>query len=305
MLLIRHFEETAEELFTNGKLSGTIHTCIGQEAAAVGVGEALHKNDLMTSTHRGHGHFLAKGAVPKRLMAEIFGKAAGYSGGRGGSQFMADYSLGFMGANGIVGGSLPVATGMALHLKMKKDSRIVACFLGDGAVAQGTFHESLNMAGLWKLPILFLCENNRYAMSTPCSAGLAEPDIAAKAAAYGMPGCRIDGNDLEEVVRTVRAAALRARRGGGPMLIELMTYRHSGHSRGDKRVYRTRAEENAERRNDPISRFRKRLIADGIMTRESDADLKKGVKHAIREAIRFAESAPFPAAHSLLEGVYA
>jgi TPP-dependent pyruvate/acetoin dehydrogenase alpha subunit len=305
MLLIRAFEEKLEELFTTGVCSGTVHTGVGQEAVAVGVAAALRKNDVMTSTHRGHGHFLARGGDPKRVMAEIFGKAAGYSGGRGGSQLMADYALGFMGANGIVGGSIPVATGMALHCRQQGLNRVVACFFGDGAVNQGTFHESLNLASLWNLPILYLCENNLYAMSMPVAKGMAQPDIAGKAANYRMPSVKVDGNDLLAVRQTVRDFIKLMERGAGPVLIEFQTYRFSGHSRGDRRIYRTREEENDWKTRDPIRRFRSFLRENRLLSAECDRVIRKKVRAGIREAVAFAKNAPWPQLAGLEKGVYA
>lgn len=305
MLMIRFFEEKVEDIFTSGMLSGTVHTCIGQEAIAVGVGRAFRKTDVITSTHRGHGHFIAKGGDPKRVMAELFGKATGYSGGRGGSQLMADYSIGFMGANGIVGGSIPVATGMALHFKQNRKKRIAGCFLGDGAANQGTFHESLNMASLWKLPVIYLFENNLYAMSTPCSQATAGADIVSKAESYHIPGISIDGNDLLAVIDTVKQQTKQVRAGSGPVLIEFRTYRFSGHSRGDKRHYRTRHEEAEWWKNEPIKRFRRYLMDSDMLTKEEDRQLIKKAKSELREAIKFSKQSPDPDLNDLQQKVYA
>ncbi len=305
MLLIRCFEETVEELFTTGVVAGTVHTCIGQEAAAVGVARALRKTDRVTSNHRGHGHFIAKGGDIRRIMAELFGKADGYSGGRGGSQFMADYALGFMGGNGIVGGSIPVAAGMALRFKQQKKNSVAACFFGDGAVNQGTFHETLNMAALWKLPVLFLCENNYYAMSTPLAEGHANPDLPGRANVYGMAADYVHGNDYFAVREVVGKYAEFARKGGGPAFIELKTYRFSGHSRGDQRIYRSREEEEFWRAKEPIRRMKKHLIDGGIMTKDDDREIRKAVKKAVLDAVNFAKASPNPKEETLLQGVYA
>ncbi len=305
MLLIRRFEETVDELFTTGIVAGTVHTCIGQEAVAVGVASVLRITDLVTSNHRGHGHFIAKGGDIRRMMAEMFGKSDGYSGGRGGSQFMADYKLGFMGGNGIVGGSIPLAAGMALRFKQQKKSDIAVCFIGDGAVNQGTFHETLNMAALWTLPVLFLCENNLYAMSTPVAEGNANADFAARASSYGMPGVSVDGNDYFVVRDTVRGYAGLARSGEGPAFIEFKTYRFSGHSRGDQRLYRSREEENFWKRKGPLRRMKKYLIDNGIMTEGDDREIKKSVSKKVKDAVKFSKASPYPGEETLLKGVYA
>ncbi|OPZ30502.1 MAG: Acetoin:2,6-dichlorophenolindophenol oxidoreductase subunit alpha [Lentisphaerae bacterium ADurb.BinA184] len=305
MLLIRRFEETVEELFSRGQIQGTTHPCTGQEATAVGVCAALGPGDAVTSTHRGHGHFLARGGDPNRMMAELYGKATGYSGGRGGSQLMADYALGFLGGNGITGGSIPVATGVALAIKMQGRAGVAACFLGDGASNQGTFHESLNMAGLWKLPVLYVCENNQYAMSMPVRASVPIADIADRAAGYGLPGVVVDGNDVEAVQAAAAAARARALAGEGATLIECKTYRLSGHSRGDQRRYRTRQEEAAARERDPINRWRDRLFERGLLDEAADQALRAGVEEAVRDAVRFAESSPYPDPATLGEGVFA
>jgi acetoin:2,6-dichlorophenolindophenol oxidoreductase subunit alpha len=305
MLVIRLFEEKVEDLFTSGAVRGTTHPSSGQEAVAVGVCNALRPGDYITSTHRGHGHFLARGADPNRAMAELFGKAAGYSRGRGGSQFMADFDLGFVGGNGITGGSLPTATGLALSSKLRGTGKIAVCFFGDGASNQGTFHESLNMAGLWNLPVLFVCENNRYAMSLHVSKSVPITQIADRAASYGFPGTVVDGNDVEAVERTVTSAAERARALEGPTLIECETYRISGHSRGDRRVYRTREEEAAQAERDPIVRLERRLLESGEATADDIARIRGEAGEVVAEAVRFAEAAPYPDEDTLLEGIIA
>jgi len=304
MLVIRLFEEKVEDLFTRGLITGTAHPCIGQEAVAVGACSALGRKDYVTSNHRGHGHFIARGGDPARMMAELFGKTTGYSGGRGGSQLMADYSLAFLGGNGITGGSIPVATGVALSLKLRSIDRVVLCFFGDGASNQGTFHESLNMASLWNLPVIYACENNMYAMSTPTSRSTAIADIADRAASYGMPGTIVDGNDLLAVQAAVRAARKRARSGGGPTLVECKTYRLSGHSRGDPRVYRTAAEEERQRKLDPIKLFRKVLIERGAITPRSDKQIRKEARQTIGDTVKFARRSPAPHPGTLEEGLH-
>jgi len=305
MLLIRFFEEQVEKLFTSGLVRGTAHTCVGQEAAAVGVCFALKKGDRVTSTHRGHGHFLAQGANPGKMMAELFGKESGYSRGRGGSQLMADYRLGFMGSNGITGAGLPLATGVALAMKMRHIENVALCFFGDGAVNQGAFHESLNMAAIWNLPVLFVCENNLYAMSTPVEKNLVDDNIAAKAAAYGIRGDQVDGNDIKKVYAAISKARMRAIAKGGPTLIECKTYRFLGHSRGDPRKYRTREEEVRWKKQDPVRLFALDLIKNKIITKEDKKHYLKEAKQKIREAIQFAKQSSFPDPNSLLEGVFA
>jgi len=244
----------------------------------------------MTTTHRGHGHFLARGADAGRALAELFGRETGYSRGRGGSQMMMDTSIGFYGANGITGGSIPFAAGLALDAQMRKSGRVTACLFGDGASNQGTFHETLNLASLWKLPVLFIAENNGYAMSTPTASGLANPCLADRANAYAMPGVTVDGNDFVAVRNTVAQFAAAARNSEGPALIECVTYRLSGHSRGDPRTYRTREEEAAAQRNDPILRLEQHLN----LTAEDITAHRQYALDKIEAAVRFCEDSPLP-----------
>jgi len=305
MLKIRFFEEAIERLFLQGRMMGTAHTCIGQEAVAVGVAAALAPQDAMTTTHRGHGHFLARGADAGRALAELFGRETGYSRGRGGSQMMMDTSIGFYGANGITGGSIPFATGLALDAQLRRSGRVTACLFGDGASNQGTFHESINIAALWRLPVLYIVENNGYAMSMPTARGLADPRIADRAAAYGIPGITVDGNDFFAVRDTVGAFAEAARAGKGPALIECMTYRLSGHSRGDPRVYRTREEEAEAWKNDPILRLERRLRADGALDDAAVASRRQAMLEHIEAAIRFCETSPLPDPASLRDDLFA
>jgi len=292
MLCIRRFEERVDRLFAAGELRGTSHLSAGQEAVAVGACAVLRPDDYLTSSHRGHGHFLARGASPQRLMAELFGKEPGYSQGRGGTQHVADFSLGFLGMNGITGGMIPIATGAAFSARYRGSGQIAVAFFGDGASNQGTFHEALNMAAIWRLPALYLCENNCYAMSSPACAMVSVPDIAARAAAYGIPGVVVDGNDVLAVREVVAAAAARARAGDGPTLIEAKTYRILGHSRGDLCVYRTRDEEAAWAQRDPIARYRARLLDDGTLTPAAYDALEAEVAAEIDDAEQFARRAP-------------
>jgi TPP-dependent pyruvate/acetoin dehydrogenase alpha subunit len=292
MLLIRQFELHVDALFAAGELRGTSHLAVGEEATAVGASAALRPDDYVTSNHRGHGHFLARGGDPRRMMAELFGKATGYSAGRGGTQHMADFSIGFLGMNGITGGMMAVATGAAFSARYRNSGQVALAFFGDGASNQGVFHESLNMASIWKLPVIYLCENNLYAMSSPACAMVSVRDIADRAAGYGMPGVVVDGNDVHAVRDAVAEAAARARRGEGPTLLEAKTYRQTGHSRGDLCVYRTRGEEAAWRENDPIPLFADRLLAGGTLTAEDYAQLQADVQAEIEAADAFARESP-------------
>lgn len=288
MLLIRRFEETVEKLFSEGRIVGTAHTCIGQEALAVGVAAALGKGDALTSTHRGHGHFIARGAEPGRVMAELFGRAHGYSHGRGGSQMMMAPELGFYGTNGITGASVAFAAGLALNAQAAKSGRVVAAFVGDGASNQGIIHETMNIAALWKLPLVIICENNEYAMSTPVGTGVATGSVVRRAEGYGIKGVSIDGNDFETVRDTFAELAEAARRGEGPALIEGMTYRLSGHSRGDQRVYRTREEETEAWKHEPIARLHKRLAGDFAVEECAFSAIAARVEGEISDAVNFA-----------------
>ena len=305
MLVIRRFEERVERLFSDGVIQGTTHPAIGQEAVAVGVCGALAEGDTITSTHRGHAHFIAYGGDPRRIMAELYGKSTGYSGGRGGSQLMADFSTGFLGANGITGGNIPIATGAALSAQLRKTGHVTACFFGDGAANQGTFHESLNLAGLWKLPVIYVCENNMYAMSTKVDDALPIADIADRAAGYGFPGLVVDGNDVLAIENVVQKARERARAMEGPTLIECKTYRLSGHSRGDQRAYRTPEEEDDAWTRDPVERFRDQLLEAGHLTADADTALRDEAERVVDDAVRFAEQSPDPDPASLEQGVFA
>jgi len=292
MVLIRRFEERIDDLFAEGLLTGTCHLGIGQEAAAVGAARGLRPDDWMTSTHRGHGHFLAKGADEKLVMAEMFGKAAGYSGGRGGSQHMACLALGFLGSNGITGGGIPIGTGAALALSRRKSKQVVAVFMGDGAANQGVFHEALNMAALWKLPVIYLCENNRYAMSTPFDKAFATRTIAERVRSFGVPAEVVDGNDVLEVVKVVRSAAERAREGRGPSFIELNTYRFCGHSKSDRCEYRSDDEEAAHLARCPIKLLGEKLAGAGMLDEATMAEIDRRLRRRIDEAEACARSAP-------------
>ena len=305
ILLIRRFEQRMEKVFLKGAVSGTCHTCIGQEATAVGACAAIEPTDYVVSNHRGHGHFIAKGGDLKRLMAEMYGKVDGYSRGRGGSQHMACFDIGFLGSNGITAGGLPIATGAALALQRQGRSAVVLAFLGDGAANQGAFHEALNMAAVWKLPVVYVCENNLYAMSTPFAEAFAIDRIAVRAQAYGMEGVTADGNDLRVVIERTKEAADRARSGQGPTLLEFMTYRQTGHSRGDPRIYRTREEEAEWQTRCPIARLRSHLIDVGAMDDKRDAEIQADVERELAAAEAFAEQSPVDDVAQLEQGVFA
>ena len=288
MMLIRTFESRVNELFAAGELKGTSHLAVGMEASAVGAAAALAADDYFASNHRGHGHFLAKNACPRRIMAELFGKETGYSQGRGGTQHMADFSLGFLGMNGITAGMLAIATGAAFSAKYRGTTQVALAFFGDGASNQGTFHESLNLAAIWNLPAIYLCENNLYAMSTPARDMVSVENIADRAAAYNIPGVIVDGTDVEAVSAAVSEAAVRARAGEGPTLIEAKVYRYLGHSRGDLCLYRTREEEAEWGTRDPICNYRNVLQARGECDESTFARLQSEVDTEVADAEQFA-----------------
>lgn len=306
MLLIRRFEEKVESLYQQGRIHGTMHLCIGQEATAVGACFPLSKEDKITSTHRGHGHSIAKGTGVKGMMAELLGKETGYCKGKGGSMHIADLDVGNLGANGIVAAGLPIATGAALASKMKNLGYVVVSFFGDGATNEGAFHEALNLASIWKLPVIFFCENNLYGMSGSIKEMVNIKHLSERAKAYGIPGVTIDGNDVIKVAETTAEAVERARRGEGPTLIEAETYRWRGHSRSDARKYRTREEEKYWRNEkDPIRLFKNRLLEEKILTEETYAEMEKKVQEEIEEAVTFAEKSKEPGLDSLTEDIYA
>ncbi len=305
MLRIRLFEETAENLYLQGLVHGTMHLSIGQEAAAVGACAALRRSDYILSTHRGHGHCIAKGAQASLMMAEFMGKEAGYCRGRGGSMHMADVETGNLGANGIVAGGVPMAAGVGLSLKLQHRDDIVLVFFGDGAANEGAFHESLNMAAIWDLPVIYFCENNQYAMSMAISRASRVDNLSARAAGYGIAGVTVDGNDLFAVFDAVQTAVARARAGAGPTLIEAKTYRWKGHSKSDKQRYRTRDEVQSWQDRDPIARLAARMMADGLLTEEELAEMEKAAQAEIDDAVEFAKGCPEPDPATILEGIYA
>jgi pyruvate dehydrogenase E1 component alpha subunit len=304
MLLIRRFEEKLEELFSRGLMHGTCHLCIGEEAVTAATAAAMKPADYAVGTHRGHGQALAFGLDEKKLMAEFFGRSAGLCKGNGGSMHLYDPEKGFLGTNGIVGAGVPIATGAALSIRRKglKD-RAAVCFFGDGATNEGVFYESLNMAMLWKLPVIYICENNLYAMSTSIYRSMALPDVAKKAAAFGMEAVTIDGNDAVEVYDTARKAREYALL-NGPMLVVANTYRISGHSKSDSNVYRSQEEIESWRARCPVKRLAAYLMKNGCASSEELEALDAGAMKAVEDAVAFASAAPYPDPEEAASCVY-
>lgn len=305
MLRIRYFEEKARELFTSGEIPGFLHSYLGEEAVATGVCAVLEKDDYITSTHRGHGHVIAKGAQLDKMMAELFGKKTGYCKGKGGSMHIADFSIGVVGAVGIVGAGIPIANGVALASKMKKTKKVVVSFFGDGASNQGAFHEALNLASVWNLPVIFICENNFYAESTPQKEHQKIKDVSIRAASYDIPGTTVDGNDVISVFEATQKAVKRAREDKGPSLIEAKTYRWMGHYIGDPASYRPKGEAEEWRKKCPIKRFRQKLLKEKLLQRDELEKIGKEAKKEIEEAVTFARKSPLPELNEALEDVYA
>ncbi len=304
MAKIRLFEERVSELFAAGKVPGFVHLYIGEEAIAAGVCSRLRKDDFITSTHRGHGHLISKGGDIKLMMAELYGKKTGYCKGKGGSMHIADLDLGILGANGIVGGGPPQAAGAALAAQYKGTDAVCACFFGDGASNQGTTHEAMNLATCWKLPVIFVNENNMYGISSCTANSMCVADIADRAAAYDMPGIVIDGNDVVAVYEAAEEAVKRARNGEGPTLIECKTYRIRGHFEGDPCEYRTDDELEEWKLKDPVVNFEKKLLDMGILDQEKVDDIRQGIKTDLAEAVQFAEESPFPDPEEIADDVY-
>ena len=304
MHLIRKFEEGAEDCYMRGLIHGTMHLSIGQEASAVGSCMSLTDKDKITSTHRGHGHCVAKNADLGKMFAEFFGKETGYCRGRGGSMHIADVEKGNLGANGIVGGGLPIAVGSALSAKRLGTGAVTVCFFGDGANNEGAFHESLNMASLWKLPVIFVCENNKYGMSTSVEQSTAVRIIADRADAYSMPGTTVEANDFSAVAEAVDAAVARARADEGPSLVENLTYRWRGHSRSDRNRYRTKEEIGQWMERDPIRRMAEMLVSHGITTADEAAQMECAAAESVKNAIAFARSSPDPRIDEATKFVY-
>ncbi len=305
MQLIRVFETRVSTEFGKGKIPGFVHLYAGEEAVAVGICANLTDADYMTSTHRGHGHCVAKGVDVRGMMAELFGKATGICKGKGGSMHIADMDKGMLGANGIVGGGPPLACGSGLTAKTNGTDQVTICFFGDGASEQGTLHESLNLAAIWKLPIIFVAENNGYAESTPAHYHCSVENIADRAAAYNMPGVTLDGNDLFAVYEAAHEAVARARAGQGPSLLECKTYRHYGHFEGDAQTYKIAGEnERYQNELDPIKRFTDAVLSRGLVSEAEMADIDGQVNAAIDEAVKFAEDSPFPEVQETFTDVY-
>jgi len=301
MMVIRRFEEKAMELYSLGKVHGTMHLSIGQEATAIGASKALTQEDYLLNTHRGHGHCLGWGSEPKLMMAEFMGKETGYCRGRGGSMHIANIETNNLGANGIVAGGIPISVGVGLSIKGRKTSQVCLTVFGDGAANEGAFHESLNMASIWDLPIIYLCENNQYAMSMSVDRAFNIDRISERACAYNIAGLTVDGNDVLAVYAAVRDAKRRAQAGDGPTLIECLTYRYMGHSKSDRQAYRTREEVKDWMERDPIERFA------GVLGMDEDekSALYRTAEEEIERSVEFAESSPEPSLDSILEGVYA
>ena len=304
MRLIREFEERLHLDFAAGKIPGFVHLYAGEEAVAVGVCANLTDADFITSTHRGHGHCIAKGVDTNEMMAEIYGKATGSCKGKGGSMHIADVNKGMLGANGIVGGGPPLACGAGLTAKVKGSDQVTVCFFGDGASNQGTTLEGMNLAGIWRLPVIFVCENNRYAETTSPHYSVSGQDIAARARGFGMPSAAVDGQDVLAIYEALREAVARARRGEGPTFIEAQTYRYYGHFEGDTIRYRDKEEEAYYRSQDCIERFRQTVLNQELLNETELAEIDQRVRQAIAEAVAFAERSPMPATAETLTDVY-
>jgi len=306
MQTIRRFEERASDDYQAGAIYGVVHCYIGEEAVAVGVCAALNSDDQIISTHRGHGHCLAKGADLNRMMAELYGRQTGYCKGKGGSMHIADFSIGMLGANGIVAGGIPIVTGAGLAAQLEGKGRVAVSFFGDGASNAGPFHESINIAATWKLPMLYVCENNLYSAGTTAAETLALSDVAARAAGYGIPGVVVNGNDVMAVYEAAEAAVNRARAGQGPTLIECKTYRWRGHTeRPGQEDPRPKEEIEEWQQRDPINRFATSLMEHGILTEEAWQKMDADILAAIEDAVKFSEESPFPKPEAAVEDIFA
>ena len=304
MRRIRDFESTAAKLFAEGKIPGFVHLYLGEEAIAPAVCECLRDDDFITSTHRGHGHIIAKGGDLNLMMAELFGRETGYCKGKGGSMHIADRDKGILGANGIVGAGHCIACGAGLSAKLRGTDQVCVCFFGDGSTNQGTFHESLNMASIWKLPIIFACENNHYGISMSQDRHQAIKDVADRGAAYNIPGIAVDGNDPMAVYEAASEAVARARAGKGPTLLECKTYRQHGHFEGDPAIYKPKEEQAAWMEKDPMPRFAKFLVDNGVCTEEEVKAMDDQVAKEIEDSIAFADAQPIPSLESAVVDVY-
>lgn len=308
MLSIRRFEEEVIELYKQGTMPGMAHLYIGEEAVAVGSCNAINKKDYISSTHRGHGHLIAKGGDLKKMMSEILGKKTGYCKGKGGSQHIADFELGMLGANGIVAGGVPIAVGAALTSSYLSTGTVTLSFFGDGATNQGSFHESVNLAATWKLPVIFICENNQYGISVSQARHQTIKDIAVRAEAYGIPGEIVDGMDVLAVYKSTQKAVERARQGEGPTLLECKTYRYTGHHVGDPgygSLYRSPEEIEKWKQRCPIKKMRGQLIDNNVCTEEEIVNLENEVERSIAEAVSYAKESPYPEEDELMKDIYA
>ena len=304
MIRIRHFEEKVRDLFADAELPGFVHLYIGEEAVAAGVCAALRPDDYITSTHRGHGHCIAKGLELGRMMAELYGKSSGYCQGKGGSMHIADFESGMLGANGIVGAAAPIAAGAALSCVLLDQGRVSACFFGDGAVAQGPWHEAVNLASVWNLPVLFVCENNQYAEMTPTCHQHHLDQLSDAGAAYGIPSLTVDGMDALAVYEVSLQAAERARDGGGPTLIECQTYRFQGHFEGDPQSYRSSQEIESWRKRDPIQALRRKLLTASDLTEQEYRQLEARIRSEVEDAVEFARNSADPSPAEAFSDVF-
>jgi len=304
MVRIRRFEERVAREFADGNIPGSVHLYIGEEAVATGAIAHLKKEDYIMSTHRGHGHIIAKGGETDKMMAEMFAKKTGYCLGKGGSMHIADLDIGMLGAAGIVGSGIPIATGAALSAQMRGTDQVTICFFGDGASNIGRFHEGLNMASVWHLPVVFICENNLWAVSVPTSTSLNIPNVADRAVGYGIPGVVVDGMDVMAVYEAAGEAVNRARKGQGPTLIEAKTYRFRGHFEGDSGTYRPKEEIDRWMQRDPISNYKAKLLETKVLTEKQSEDIDKEALAEMEAAMKFAQDSPFPELEETLENVY-
>ncbi|BCW97194.1 MAG: pyruvate dehydrogenase E1 component subunit alpha [Armatimonadota bacterium] len=305
MVLIRRFEEMAGKMYMQAAIGGFCHLYIGQEAVAVGIQSALRPDDYVMGTYREHGQILAAGSDPKAVMAELFGKVTGVSRGKGGSMHLFDREKNFMGGTAIVGGNLPIAAGVGFAIKYRGGDQVCVCYFGDGAVNEGAFHESLNIAALWKLPVLFVCENNLYGMGTQVTRASAVPDLERRVVGYGIESAQVDGMDLLAIRKLADTAVQECRSGRGPFFIEAKTYRYRGHSMADPATYRTKEEVEEWRVRDPITRYEKQLLGAGILNDDDIQNVSREVDEIVEESVRFAEESPLPAPHELYTDVYA
>ena len=305
MVLIRTFEERAAEQYMLGNIRGFLHLYIGQEAIAAGAISTLQPQDYVVTHYRDHGHALARGVEPNAIMAELFGKQSGSSGGKGGSMHIFDSSKNFAGGYAIVGGQLPIAVGLSLAASFKNENRVVLCFLGDGALNEGEFHEAMNLAALWHLPIIFFCENNLFGMGSPVHETVAAPEIYRIADAYNMPSQRIDGMDILEVNQVVQDVVKQVRNGEGPFFLEAMTYRFRGHSMADPVLYREKTEEEPWKDKDPIPNYKRWLISNGLASEEELDVVNQTIEQVVEDAVQFAENSPIPDLSALHKDIYA